>query len=272
MGTELDVARSQELEAVLAAQDAELAAAPFNVPIIKIGQQLTEEVKAGDAEAGEFIYTGTDTVLGDRIEFIVASYNQGWFASSDDRAYAWQGDTFPPHWEPYVGESYIGTPIREHPDAEPTYAKRVNNKEIEWGHGPPIGITHNFTGFVILPAEEGDEDGETDYLPARLSLQRTQVPSVKKWATLKRLAGRKSRAWWDKKYILTTTPKTFGRHSAHILVPNLGDDTNAEERSMAADLAIEVHRGNVVTNEEAHTEATSPAPVAEPDAQGGAAI
>jgi hypothetical protein len=126
--------RSPEEEAILAAQNQEYDDTPLQTPILKIGQPLTREVQDELAEAGEFINTLSGEVLGDSVEFIVAFYNRGRFASDKDsgRAYVAFSDSIPDHWAELVGEEYVGTPFAEYPDAEERYKERVNNDEIEW--------------------------------------------------------------------------------------------------------------------------------------------
>ena len=59
MSTEVAIPQSAEVEAILAQQDQALAEGAFQVPILKICQALTKEVKEGDAEAGDFLNTLT---------------------------------------------------------------------------------------------------------------------------------------------------------------------------------------------------------------------
>jgi len=234
-------------------------------PILKIGQPLTREVQNDQAEAGEFINTLTGEGVGDKLDFIVSYYQKGRFAADRDsgKAFVAFGDIIPESWAGLacVGEEFVGTPFSEHPDAEETYKKRVNNKEIPWGKGPIISTTHNFTGLAIVEGTDGEAD---ELQPVRLSLQRTNVPAVKKIITLKR-ASLRGRAFWDKTFSLGTEKKTFDRGTAFLLTVKLGRETSAEEKSAAVQLATAVAAGRVGDNQA--TEGTDK--LAAPDAKGG---
>jgi hypothetical protein len=275
MSTSTDVAtptsaevavQDPELLALQAQQDAEIdEVGLFQTPILKIGQPLTREVQAGDAEEGEFINTLTGESIGNKVSFIVAYYQRGRFAADRDsgRAYVAFSDTIPDAWADLVGEEFVGTPFTEYPDAEEKYKARVNAKEIEWGKGPLVSTTHNFTGLALVEGESGDE-----IQPVRLSLQRTNMPAVRKILTLKK-ASLRNRPFWEKVFDLGTEKKPFNRGAAHLLTVKLGRDTTPEERQAAVELAQAVSAGRVTDNQ-VQAERDS-APV-EPDAQGGLAV
>jgi hypothetical protein len=170
------------------------------------------------------------------------------------------GNEIPPHWADLVGEEFVGTQFSEHPDAEEQYKARVNRKEIPWGKGPLISTTHNFTGYALV---EGD-DGEVEPQPVRLSLQRTNVPRVKKWMTL-RNSKLRNKPFWGKTFILETDRQQFDRGSAYLLKVGVGRDTTAEEASAAQALAVMVMQNRVQDNS---TEAVEDRPAA-PAATGG---
>lgn len=274
----------RENETALVVSEAELAALQqqqedeiddvglFQTPILKIGQPLTKEVQAEEAEAGEFINTLTGDVLGNKVEFVVADYQRGRFAADRDsgRVYTAYGDTIPPTWSDLVGDSFVGTPFAEYPDAEETYKQRVNAKEIEWGKGPLVSTTHNFTGLVITPKvdESGEETGENEICPVRLSLQRSNMPAVRKILTLKK-ASLRGRSFWDKVFDLSTEKKPFDRGTAFVLTARLGRDSTPEERQEAVQLFMAVRQGRVVDNAEQAERAAAPV---EPDAKGGVAL
>jgi hypothetical protein len=221
-------------------------------------------VQDEQAEAGEFINTATGEGVGNVVEFIVAYYQKGRFAADRDtnRSYAANGtDVIPPHWADLVGEEFVGTPFAEHPDAEETYKRRVNAKEIPWGKGPLISTTHVFTGIALV---EDPETKEVEMQPVRLSLQRTNVPVVKKWMTLK-ASKLRNRPFWDKTWLLGTEKKTFDKGMAYNLTVSLGRDTDADERQAAVELAQLVLAGRVADNA---GDVGEDKPV-EPDAQGG---
>lgn len=263
--TDLVTTGSAELEQLQAQQEQEFDNDLFQTPILKIGQPLTREVQAEQAEPGEFINTLTGDALGDKLGFIIAFYQKGRFAADRDsgRAYVAFGDTIPEAWEPLVGEEFVGTPFAEYPDAEERYKARVNAKEIEWGKGPLVSTTHNFTGLAIVAGPEGSDEPD-ELQPVRLSLQRTNMPAVRKLLTLKK-ASLRNRPFWDKVFDLGTEKRNFDRGAAHLLTVRLGRDTTAEERLAAVELAQAVVQGRVSANDAAGEDK----PV-EPDSKGGA--
>jgi hypothetical protein len=233
-----------DLDALRAQQDAEFDDSLLTAPILKIAQALTREVQEGEAEAGEFINSVTGDSLGDKVEFIAAYYQKGRFAADrqSGRAFVAFGSTIPEAWEPLVGAQYVGTPFVEHPDAEETYKERVNRKEIEWGKGPMISTTHNFTGLAIVE----DIDGEEEVQPVRLSLKRTDVPVVKKWQTL--IKSKRNAAIWDYVYELGTQRKAWTQGSSYLLTVSRGRVSTSDERMQAVELAQAVAAGRVNDN------------------------
>ena len=257
----------EELASLQAQQEQEYGDDLFQTPILKIGQRTTKEVEAGEAEAGEFINTLTGEGIGTKIGFIVSYYQRGRFAADRDsgRVYVAFGATIPNTWADLVGEEFVGTPFDEHPDAEETYKERVNRKEIPWGKGPLISTTHNFTGLALVSGAEGEEDPAPQ--PVRLSLQRTNVPAVRRILTLKK-ASLRNRPFWEAVFDLGTERKEFDRGPAHLLTVKLGRQTTPEERAIAAELAVAVSAGRTVDNQEAAAKTDA----AEPDAKGGLGI
>ena len=262
--TDLAVREQEEL-AILQSQEQEFDADSFQTPILKIGQTQTREVQEEQAEAGEFINTLTGEGLGDRVEFIVAYYNKGRFASDPEsnRAYVAFTDDIPDSWSELVGEEFVGTPFVEYADAEERFKERVNNKEIPWGKGPLVSTTHNYTGLVVVPAVGFKDERQ----PVRLSLQRTNMPAVRKFNSIKR-AMLRNKPFWDIAFDLTTYRKSFDKGQAYLLNPKPGRQTTAEEREDAKNLALAVVGGRTVANDEA-TADTPSAPAEEPDAKGG---
>lgn len=247
-----------EYKALVGAQDAEFDSDSLQVPILKIGQPLTKEVQAENAEAGEFINTLLGEGIGSEIDFIVAYYQPGRFASDKDsgRGFAAFGDLIPEHWEalPFVGPALVGTRFDEHPDAEEVYKERVNNKEIEWKSGPRISTTHNYTGLALI-------DGEMQ--PVRLSLKRTDMPAVRKINSLKKMSMR-NQPFFVKVFHFTTEKKTFTKGSAYLLSPSLLRDSTQDEMLAALELAQAVAGGRVVDNlATVESEGSAPAPKAE---------
>jgi hypothetical protein len=270
MSTEL-ATTAAELEAIQQQQETEFDEGDLQVPILKVGQPLTREVQAEQAEAGEFINTLTGEGIGEEINFVISYYQKGRFAADRDsgKAYVAFGDTIPEAWADLVGEEFVDTRFDEHPDAEETYKERVNNKEIEWGKGPQISTTHNYTGLALVHAidDEGNETDEIEMQPVRLSLQRTNMPAVRKINSLKKMSLR-NKPFWERVFVLKTEKKTFAKGTAFLVQPKLGRATNAEEREEAGQLAIAVAHGRVSDN----AEKAGGEERAEPEAKGGLPI
>ncbi len=271
MSTEI-ATRDEAEAAVLAAQEEVLEGDSFQTPILKLGQPLTSEVRAGDAEAGDFINSLTGENLGNTIEFIVSFYQRGRSARDAKTGdyYLAFGDSIPDSWAPLVGEEFVGTLFTEYPDAEETYKERVNSGQIEWEKGPLVSTTYNYTGHAVLPQVEGD-DGPAELQAVRLSLQRSNKKSADKIGSIKRslLHGK---PFWDKVFIFETKEDPKSTYGNFILVPKVGRDTTAEERAVASKLATALMGGRVtVKGEEDDTQAGG-APATEPAADGALAV
>ncbi len=261
--------RDEAVEAVLAAQAGEFTSDDLHIPILKVGQALTREVQDGTAESGEFVNTLTGEGVGSKVGFITAFYSKGragsngpgerYFTSNDP-------DIIPEHWEPFVGAEFVGTRFDEYPDADEQYRIRVNNKEIEWGKGPKISTTHNYTGLVLVSALE-DSDEEFEVSPARLSLKRTDMEAVRRINSLFQMKLR-NKPIWSRVLDLETTEKTGRGARYYGVAVKLGRETTDEEREMALDLAQAVLAGRVVDNAD---KANPDAQVA-PDAGGGLSV
>lgn len=270
-----ELAAAQEaLDALRAQQEAEFVDEPFQVPILKVGEALTKEVQDDDspAQAGDFINTLTGAALGPKIEFIIAYYQLGRFAvdRKTNRAYVAFDEVIPEAWADYVGENLVGTRFDEYPDAEERYKERVNAGEIEWGKGPAISTTHNYTGLV--PVQERDEldqpvEGVFELQPVRLSLKRTNMPAVRKINSLRRMSLRPPKDFWSRAFTLTTQKKQFTQGVSHLVIPALGRVTTVEEQMAAFELAQAVAAGRVTDNQDGDVERREA-----PDAKGGLAV
>lgn len=262
------VASSEEAALALAAQqDAEEDDEPLITPILKIGQPLTKEVQDGLAESGEFINTLTNEPHGTFVEIIVAYYTKGRFASDKEsgRAFSAFGNTIPEHWEPLVTEQFVGTPFTEYPEAEEVFREAVKNKERDWGHGPLVSTTHNFTGYLLV------EDGEPE--PVRLSLQRTNMPAVRKIKTLRKLKLH-NKPWWDSVLSLSTEEEEWKGKKAFVIKPTdvkIVRPTTPQEKALASELAIAVAGGRTGGDDPAEAEAVADKPQ-EPSADGALAV
>jgi len=269
-GTDL-TSRDEALAALQAKQDEEFAGDSFTTPILKLCQPLTKEVQEGEAEAGEFLNTATSETLGTEVQFIIAYYQKGRSARDKETSdyFIAFGDTIPESWEPLVGEEWVGTLFTEHPDAEEQYKARVNRKEIEWGKGPLISTTYNYTGYVIVPGLEGEDEDELQ--PVRLSLQRSNKKAADKINTLRRAVLR-GKPLWDIVFEFSTQRKQFGNNQSYVLNAKAGRKTTPDEKGAAADLAIALDAGRVSTTGDDIAGADGSAPTEAPDAQGGLAL
>lgn len=250
-------AELEALEAQLAgANQSEVDAADIQIPLLKVGQALTEEVQAGDADAGEFINALTREGLGTEIEFVVASYQKGRFFHGDRKANRRARKAYATRNVPWLEDPFYGQPFTEHPDAEEQYSKRVNAGEIEWGKGPKISTTYDFTGHVISGLGEDEEP-----IPVCLSLMRTNKRAATKWATILQavLRGR----YWDSVFLLTTERQTFSEGSAYTVSVRQGRKTTQDERIRALNLAQVVRAGNAEVVGEETDSAPKPQPAAE---------
>ena len=231
---------------------------------------MTKEVKDGDVDSGEFLNTLTGESYGNKVNFVVAFYQKGRAASSRDGRYfvAIGTDVIPEAWadHPDVGEEFVGTPFSEFPDAEERYKERVNAGEIEWGKGPLVSTTYNYTGLV-LPTSIDGEDVEVEPMPVRQSFLRTTKKAHDKLVMLKRSTMR-NKSWWDAVFTFTTKEQTFGRNTAYVVEAKKARDTSAEEKALAVELASAVMQGRVGDN----AESTADAPASEPQRKGGLAV
>lgn len=233
--------------AIMAAQEQEdEGEVTFRTPLLKLCQGLTKEVKEGNAEAGEFLNTLTGESLGTKVEFIVSYFQSGRSASSKDSKYFVSvGDTMiPAHWADLVGEEFVGTPFSEHPDAEEQYKRRVNAGEIEWGKGPLISTTYNYTGYVLDPA------GEDEPMPVRVSFLRTTKAAHEKLQLLKKSLLR-NKPFWDVVFEFSTVSKSFGRNDAFVVNVAKSRPTDSAEKQAAVELAQAVLSGRAESNDEA---------------------
>jgi hypothetical protein len=274
--TETGLALSpEELQALLDQQDQEFDGDTYQTPILKICQGLTTEVKQGEAEIGDFFNTLTGESLGKEVDFIIAYYRKGRTARDREtgKYYVAPFDVIPPWWgdlhidnrTTIEDAGFVGASFSEFPEAEEQFKARVNNKEHAWGKGPLVSTSYNYIGLVLVEPLE-DEDGETQYQPVQLSLQRSNKSAADKIGTIKR-AQLRSRPFWEKVFHLTTVEKTFGTNTSAVVNVKLGRPTTETERTEAANLALAANLGRTATND-----AGDPDAVEAPDAKGGMAV
>lgn len=259
--TDVAAVAQESLEAQLAAANREsVDAKDIQIPLLKIGQPLTDEVVAGDARSGEFINALTREGLGTEIEFVVAGYQKGRF-DHGVRGEKKARKAYGVKTVPWNDDPFFGQPWSVHPDAEEGYARRVNAEEIPWGKGPRISTTYDFTGYVL------GEEGEAAF-PVCLSLMRMNTKQAKKWITILDavLRGR----YWDSVFTLSTEQNKNDSGNFYTINVKLGRKTTAEEKQEAVTLALNLQQR--ASDVQIVGEVDEAKPAAEPDAQGGIAV
>lgn len=256
---EVVAAAQADLEKQLAAENqANIDQADLQIPLLKIGQALTDEVASGDARAGEFINALTREGLGDKIEFVVAKYSKGRFDHGNRQEGKRARKAYGTKTVPWTDDPFVGLPFTDHPDGEEQYSKRVNAGEIEWGKGPRISTTFDFTGHVVSGLEEGEEP-----IPVCLSLMRLNKKQAQKWVTLLDavLRGR----YWDETFVLTTEQQRNDSGNYYTISIRRGRKTEPDEKQRATSLALALRHQNVEFVGESDESAS---PKAQPAAEG----
>lgn len=251
-----------KMEEQLASQNQdEIDSSDIQIPLLKVGQPLTDEVAVGDASAGEFINALTREGLGSEVEFVVAGYNKGRFFHGDRATNRRARKAYGVKDVPWKEDPHYGEPFTSHPDAEECYSERVNAGEIPWGKGPPISTTYDFTGHVVSDLGEDEEP-----IPVCLSLMRTNSRAAKKWATLLQavLRGR----YWDAVFVVTTERTTNEKGNYYTVNVRQLRKTTVDEKQRALNLA-QVLRSQTVS---VVGEADEAKPAREPAAEGGLAV
>lgn len=229
----VEIAEISDLEAsLIEANQAEVDASEFVIPILKLGQPLTDEVTQGNASAGDFILGLTGQAFTPPVEFVVAGKGRGRFKpgrKGERTLVAYDTPNVPWRDDPFYGK-----PFAEHPDAEEQFKARVDAGQIEWGSGPPIQTTFNYTGFII---------GED--VPVRLSLRRTSAPAARKWNTLLDavLRGR----YWDQVFTVGSEQQRNDNGTYYIVTVTPSRKTTVEEKKAAIALAQALRDNKVTT-------------------------
>jgi hypothetical protein len=263
----------EELEAreaaLVAAQESEFAEGTLQVPILKATQGLTQEVKDGDAEEGQFLNSLTGEQYGSTIEFVGAYYVAGHQTRHKGNLYTTTSPTIPENWAQSKGgpvpDEFTGQPFSEYHDSEEQFRKDVNEGHREWGSGPPISIAHNYTGYVIPPLAEGEEERAPE--PVRLTLVRSQAKAHNKINSLRQVALR-GKPLYDRILVLSLVLTEYGEGSAYAIKVKLGGPTPTDLRLDALQLAEAVQSGRVKDN----AEAADDTPEEAAPAEGAAAI
>lgn len=249
----VEVAISPEEEALVASNQAEANPDEFIIPILKLAQPLTNEVSDGIASPGEYVLGLTGESYAPPIEFVVAGKSKGRFKPGDKRKGTRTlvaNDTLICPWK---DDPFYGQPFTEHPDAEEAFRAAVNDGQREWGSGPPIQTTANYTGFIV-----GTQ------VPVRFSVRLTNKfarQSAQKWNTLLDavLRGR----YWDQVFELgSSQEQNASGDKFYVPTVKLLRPTTPEERQAAIQLATVLRNQNV-------REVGGDAPVAKPADNGG---
>lgn len=246
-------ALSPEEQALIDANQSEVNSEDFVVPLLKVAQPLTNEVSDGLASPGDFVLSLTGESFGPTVEFIVAGKGKGRFKPGRDgerSKVAYDTSIVPWQDDPHFGE-----PFADHPDAEEKYRERVNDGDIEWGSGPPIQTTFNYTGYVV-----GSD------VPVRLSLRRTSAPEARKWNTILDAVLRGK--FWDKVFEIETAQNKGGKGTYYTVKVKQGRATTADERQAAVQLATVLRSAFVRTLGDDGDERAAKAP----EAHGGAEV
>lgn len=196
--------------------------------------QGTSKNPPKEAKLGDFVNTVTGAVYGNDIEFLIAVYNRGRFMVELDEDGERTGRTFvagndsvvPGNWP----EQYRGRVFADLPEAEETFKQNVNDGVHQWGHGPLINTTYNFTGVVTRSAVTDEEP-----IPVRLSMMRSDVPAARTIITMLK----SQRTMWARAIHLTTE-RVQGNEGAYFAtkVEDFGDEPTLVQRRQAAELAL----------------------------------
>lgn len=234
MGQEIEPITHYD-ESIVAATRAGLSDAPLVVPRLKLAQSLTTEVKAKDADEGDLLNSLTGEVYGRELDVIVLSEEEGRFFRDHEtrQAYSVIGEPVVPATWPH---QCANLPFIDCPDAEEEFRAAVKANEKDWGKGPGIATTYNFTLLVRDPeAPEGAGADQWQTLPVRLSLQRATAKEARNWITLLRL----SRANWDQVYHLTTVDARSKKGDQFVgLKVKPGRKTTDAERELAYRMVV----------------------------------
>lgn len=250
-------------EALVAAAKAGLETdiSQIRIPFVKIGQSLTKEVKARDAEEGDWINGLTGEVYGRSVHLVIVDAFKGRFwkdKKTNDTYTTGKGEAvIPEHWpHPESGKFFADAE-----DAEEQYRAAVRANEKDWGSGPGISTTYNFVGLLLVEGEDGET--ELQEFPVRISLMRSSAKAGRNLETMLHL----NRAPWDQVYELETRDATSSRGEPYmnVTVKQLRK-TTPEERQVAVGVAQLVHTSDAVAYD---GEVEEDAPKAPPKSKGG---
>lgn len=193
------------------------------IPILKVGQALTQEVQDEEAKPGDLINSLTGENHGTIVEFVVSGFEKGRFRTNEDGDVICTGreGACPCH----------DTAYEDCPDSEEQYRAAVKRGDKEWGKGPPCATTYNFTGTI--PGTD---------MPVRLSLMRSSAKAAKKLLTMLRF----SRAPWDQVFqVETKTAQNKAGKQYHTVAIKQVRKTENDERQRAVALATALQQQSV---------------------------
>jgi hypothetical protein len=215
-------------------------------PRIDVRQSSSKNVPSG-IELGDFYNTVTGIGYGPEIEFLVVEAHKGRFLggkrSPDGNTHA-AGDVrvVPDHWP----EQYRGRVFSELPEAQEKYSEAANAGQIEWGKGPAIVDSFNFTGFITKA------DGEdVEPFPVRFSIRASNGPNRK--------AGSKAGALlrglpnlWSKALVFTSDEaQNKGGDEFYVtVVEGYGDEPTVDQRKAAVEAALFAQQIGFLVDEE----------------------
>jgi hypothetical protein len=253
---ELSTVESTDLSSpeALAAAEAALADAGKSAltkfgavtPRIDIRQGQSKDVPAG-VELGDFYNTITGVSYGTRIEFLVIEAHKGRFLggkrSPDGKTYA-AGDvvTVPDHWP----EQYAGRVFSELPEAQEKYSEAANAGQIEWGKGPAIVDSFNFTGFITKA------DGEdVEPFPVRFSIRASNGPNRKAGSKAGALLRGLPNLWSKALVFASDEAQNKGGDEFYVtVVEGYGDEPTVDQRKAAVEAALFAQQIGFLVDEE----------------------
>lgn len=220
---------AEQEAALLAEARDDFANESLTIPRLSLVQGTTKNPPDG-ANPGDFYNTLTGAVFGSSLEFVVSKYNRGRFYAPDGVSgptyVAGEDIVVPDYWP----DELAGKVFSELPESEEGHKARANAGEIEWGSGPAIATTYNFTGYVT-----GEE------IPARLSLMKTSASTARKIITLLKAM----RAPWDKAIAISSRREVGDNGPYFVVEAAYGSPVDTDQRQKAVELFAAVRERGI---------------------------
>lgn len=231
-----DLATTQDLTPEqLEAREAELVQgatagldqSEVTLPLVKLMQASSKDVKAEKATAGHFVNSLTGRDYGESAELIITFATKGrlYADKKTGQTHVTFAETAPANWP----DKYAGQRFDELGDAEEEWRRKANEDDGDWGSGPPVQTTRNFVGYIPDEGEPGRR------IPVRLSLKATSTPaalriqSIIEWSL---------KAPWHNVIELSATRESNAADQEYYVVHAAqGRATTTEERIEAVNLA-----------------------------------